>query len=154
MKCGRALPGANTIARFMTPAIRPNADSETTLMPRRLRILVADDEHDTVHTLMQLLRDEGHDTRGVYNGGAVMPALQSFDADVVVLDIAMPDASGWEVARDIRLRYGQPRPLLIAISGLYKQSAAQILGTMAGFNHYIAKPYDPAALLALINRAL
>ena len=122
-------------------------------MPRRLRILVADDEHDAVLTLLQLLGDEGHDTRGVYNGGDVMPALESFDADVVLLDIAMPDASGWDVARDIRLRYGEPRPLLIAISGLYKQSADQILGAMAGFNYYVAKPYDPAALLELISRA-
>ena len=118
-----------------------------------LRILVADDERDTVYTLMQLLRHDGHDTRGVYKGGDVMPLLESFDPDVVLLDIAMPDASGWDVARDIRRRYGERRPLLIAISGLYKQSADHILGTMAGFNHFVAKPYDPAALLRLISKA-
>jgi len=120
---------------------------------RSLRILVADDEYDTVLTLMQLLRDDGHDTRGVYNGGDVMQALETFDPDVVLLDIAMPDASGWDVARDIRQRYGERRPLLIAISGLYKQSADQILGTMAGFNHYLAKPYEPRVLLELISKA-
>jgi len=102
---------------------------------------------------MQLLRDDGHDTRGVYNGGDVMQALETFDPDVVLLDIAMPDASGWDVARDIRQRYGERRPLLIAISGLYKQSADQILGTMAGFNHYLAKPYEPRVLLELISKA-
>jgi DNA-binding response OmpR family regulator len=118
-----------------------------------LRILVADDARDTVFTLMQLLRDDGHDTRGVYKGGDVMPLLESFDPDVVLLDIAMPDASGWDVARDIRRRCGESRPLLIAISGLYKQSADQILGTMAGFNYFVAKPYDPAALLRLISKA-
>jgi len=138
----------------MMPAVRLDADSTPTSIPRRLRVLVADDEHDTVLTLMQLLRDEGHDTRGVYQGGEVMPALEIFDPDVVLLDIAMPDTSCWEVARDIRTRYGEPRPLLIAISGLYKQSAEQILGTMAGFNYYVAKPYDPAVLLDLISRAL
>ena len=118
-----------------------------------LRILVADDERDTVYTLMQLLRHDGHDTRGVYKGGDVMPALESFDPDVVLLDIAMPDESGWDVAREIRRRCGERRPLLIAISGLYKQSADHILGTMAGFNHFVAKPYDPAALLRLISKA-
>src|SRR5438094_102023 len=124
----------------MTRAVPLDTDSISTPTPRCLRVLIADDEHDTVLTLMQLLRDEGHDTRGVYRGGEVLPALESFDPDVVLLDIAMPDASGWEVARDIRLRYGELRPLLIAISGLYKQSAEQVLGTMAGFNYYIAKP--------------
>jgi len=102
---------------------------------------------------MQLLRDDGHDTRGVYKGRDVMPLLEIFDPDVVLLDIAMPDASGWDVARDIRQRYGESRPLLIAISGLYKQSADHILGTMAGFNYFVAKPYDPAALLRLISKA-
>jgi DNA-binding response OmpR family regulator len=104
-----------------------------------LRILVADDERDTVFTLMQLLRDDGYDTRGVHKGGDVMSLLESFDPDVVLLDI--------------RRRYGESRPLLIAISGLYKQSAEQILGTMAGFNYFVAKPYDPAALLRLISKA-
>ncbi|HYL26085.1 MAG TPA: response regulator [Burkholderiales bacterium] len=122
-------------------------------MTSPLRILVADDERDTVFTLMQLLRDDGHDTRGVYRGGDVMPLLESFDPDVVLLDIALPDASGWDVARNIRRRYGESRPLLIAISGLYKQSADQLLGTMAGFNYFLAKPYDPAALLRLISKA-
>ena len=118
--------------------------------PRRLRVLVVDDERDTVLTLMELLRDDGHETRGLYKPGEVMATMQAFDPDVVLVDIAMPEMSGWDVAREIRRSYGESRPLLIAISGLYKQSADQVLGKLAGFNHYIAKPYDPAVLLKLL----
>jgi DNA-binding response OmpR family regulator len=118
--------------------------------PRRLRVLVVDDERDTVLTLMELLRDEGHETHGLYKPREVMTTMQAFDPDVVLVDIAMPEMSGWDVAREIRRSYGESRPLLIAISGLYKQSADQILGKLAGFNHYIAKPYDPAVLLKLL----
>ena len=117
-------------------------------------MLIVDDERDTVLTLMELLRDEGHETRGLYKGTDVMAAMAAFDPDVVLLDIAMPERSGWEVAREIRQSCGLTRPLLIAISGVYKQAADQILGTLAGFNHYLAKPYDPSVLLKLLYGAV
>jgi len=117
----------------------------------RLRVLIADDERDTVLTLAQLLRDEGHLTRGVYRGAEVLAAIQDFDADVVLLDLAMPDRSGWELARAIRAQSGYERPVLIAISGIYRQSADRILGAMGEFDYYVAKPCDPAALLALLR---
>src|SRR5687768_5499502 len=86
---------------------------------RPLRILVADDERDTVLTLMMLLRDEGHEVRGVYTGRQVLEAVRGFDPDVVVLDIAMPDLSGWEVARTIRTHPDGRQRTLIGISGEY-----------------------------------
>jgi DNA-binding response OmpR family regulator len=118
--------------------------------PRQLRVLIADDERDTVLTLVQLLREEGHEVRGVYNGRDAVTAMSEFDPDAVLLDIAMPDMTGWDVAREIRRRYPGTRPVLIAISGQYKQAADKILGQMAGFDYYLAKPYDPNVLLALL----
>lgn len=120
--------------------------------PRALRIVVADDERDTVLTLMTLLRDEGHEVRGVYRGSDVLRTVDDFDPDAVLLDIAMPDLSGYEVAQQIRSRYGAIRPLLIAISGRYKQGSDKILAEIVGFNHHVAKPYEPGALLALLAR--
>jgi DNA-binding response OmpR family regulator len=120
-------------------------------MGRRLRILVADDERDTVLTLIELLREAGHEARGVYRGGDVLVAMRQFDPHVVFLDLAMPDRSGWDVAREIRATYGSRPPVLIAISGIYKQSAERILGTMGEFNYYLAKPCDPKRLLSLLR---
>lgn len=137
----------------MKPAVATSPERTPSQLPRRLRILVADDERDTVLTLMELLREEGHETRGVYKGTDVMAAMQAFDPDVVLLDISMPGMSGWEVARAIRAVHGEKRPLLIAVSGVYKLAADQILGFIAGFNHYLAKPYDPSVLLTLLGRA-
>jgi len=115
--------------------------------------LIADDERDTVLTLMALLREEGHETRGVHKGRDVLAMVRQFEPDVVLLDIAMPDATGWDVAREICEIYGDKRPMLIAISGVYNQSADRILGKMAGFDYYIANPYDPSVLLKLLNDA-
>jgi CheY-like chemotaxis protein len=137
----------------MTTTVRTDTETAEQRAKRALRVLVADDERDTVLTLLELLREEGHETHGVYDGNDVMPAIREFDPDVVLLDISMPGMIGWDVARKIRQVCGQERPLLIAISGVYKEAADQILGKLAGFNYYLAKPYDPSVLITLLRDA-
>jgi DNA-binding response OmpR family regulator len=119
--------------------------------PRSLRILVADDEPDSVTALKLLLNDEGHDVVTLSKGAEVLRKIEEFKPDAVVLDIAMPDMSGYEIAKEIRKRYGQITPLLIAITGRYKQASDKMLGQIVGFDHYLLKPYEPNELLALLR---
>ena len=119
--------------------------------PRSLRIIVADDEPDSVTALKLLLNDEGHDVIGLGKGTDVMRTIDEFRPHAVVLDIAMPDLSGYEVAKEIRKRFGVITPLLIAITGRYKQASDRMLGQIVGFDHYLLKPYQPGELLALLR---
>ena len=129
------------------PASYPGRYAE----PRSLRVIVVDDERDSVDTLTALLNDEGHEVRGLTRGKDVLDAVAEFNPDAVLLDIAMPDTSGYEVAKEIRRRYGEVKPMLIAISGRYKQASDKMLGQIVGFDHYLTKPYDPATLLSLLR---
>jgi DNA-binding response OmpR family regulator len=126
------------------------SDPDSRAAPRSLRVVVADDDRDSVLTLMMLLREEGHEVRGVYAGRQVLAAVRALEPDVVILDIAMPDLSGWEVARLIRDRLPR-RTMLIGVSGEYKHGVDRILSELVGFDHYLVKPYDPAALIRLIE---
>jgi len=117
---------------------------------RRLRILVADDERDQVMTLALLLADEGHEVREVYRGSEVLRVVRDFDPDVALIDIGMPGMTGYDAAREIRQVLGGTRPLLVAVTG-WKQSSDRILAKLAGFDHHLAKPFDPQALLTLIE---
>jgi CheY-like chemotaxis protein len=117
---------------------------------RRLRILVADDERDQAMTLALLLGDEGHDVREIYRGSEVLRAVRDFDPDVALIDIGMPGMTGYDAAREIRQVLGGTRPVLIAVTG-WKQSSDRILARLAGFDHHLAKPFEPEALLALIQ---
>src|SRR4051812_5373601 len=117
--------------------------------PRRLRVLIADDDRDTVVTLATILQDEGHEVREVYRGSEVLRMVRDFDPDVAMIDIGMPGMTGYDVAREVRQVYGNMRPLLIAVTG-WKQSSDRILAQLAGFNHHLAKPFDPRDLLELI----
>jgi DNA-binding response OmpR family regulator len=118
--------------------------------PRSLRILVADDERDTVLTLTMILKDEGHDVQGVYTGSRVLPLVREFDPDVALLDIALPEINGYEIAEEIRKYPRGQRVLLIGTSGRYKQGSDKILAELKGFDHYLVKPFNPAVLLALL----
>jgi len=115
------------------------------------RILVADDDADAVLMLSALLRDEGYQVRGVHHGAEVLDAVFNFAPDVVLLDIGMPKMSGYDVARTLRERYGSARPVLVAITGRAGDADRQ-QARAAGFEHHVAKPYEPKALLNLIGR--
>ena len=124
------------------------ASKAQTLTRRKLRILVVDDNPDSVITLAAVLRDEGHEVRSAYDGAQALAVAREFQPQAVLLDIAMPGGvSGWEVARQIRKTSGDAsRPFIIAISAKYKQSPEK----MAICNHFVTKPYDPNFLLALL----
>src|SRR5436190_7434168 len=128
------------------------SSDEPSALPNRLRVLIVDDERDTVATLMELIADEGYQVRGVYKARDALAAMNDFDPDVVLLDLALPDISGWEAARQIRTRYGEKRPVLIAITGRYKQPSDRLLGQLAGFDHQLEKPCNPHELIKLLAK--
>ena len=118
-------------------------------MMKEPRVLVADDDKDAVLSLTMLLREEGYAVRGVHRGSEVLQAVFNFAPDVVLLDIGMPQMSGYDVARTLRERYGSARPALIAVTGRGGETDRQ-QALAAGFEHHVAKPYEPHALLALL----
>jgi len=117
-----------------------------------LRVLIADDQRDLLMTASILLRSEGMAVETVERGTDVAPAVQSFNPDVVLLDIEMPDRSGLLVAVELAQRYGAQCPVLIALTG-HKTEAARRLTAKAGFSHHVTKPYDFDALVSLVQSA-
>jgi len=116
---------------------------------RPLRVLVADDNRDTVMMLGILLRSEGMVVRLTTKGAEVQDAVGEFRPDAVLLDIGMPDRSGLQVALDLSREYGPKCPVLIAVTG-HNSDAAKRLTAKSGFRHHVDKPYDPDALLRLV----
>lgn len=117
-----------------------------------LRILVADDDRDTVNTLATLLQDAGHTVYSVYSGVQVLPTVRFTRPDAVIVDIAIRGMSGYAVAQEIRHSFlDVRRPLLIGISGMWTSSADKLVAQQVGFDHYLDKPCDPAEVLKLLE---
>jgi CheY-like chemotaxis protein len=133
------------------PKVLPSHKEQTAqaIGRRSLRVLIADDDPDTVLTLEMVLRDEGHEIRGVYRGTDVLGTVRQFVPDAIFVDINMPDLNGYDVARAVRSKNGNV--LLVAISGVYKAEPDRLLAGMAGFDHFLSKPYQTTDVLRLLE---
>lgn len=105
------------------------------------RVLVADDDEDTLLTLTTLLRDEGYEARGVQCGADVLQAVFNFAPDVVLLDIGMPEVSGYDVARAIRREAWGRSMRLIALTG-WGQAEHRRRSLEVGFDEHLVKPVE------------
>lgn len=103
------------------------------------RILVVDDNRDAAVSLASALELKGAEVRVAYDGRAVLSALEEAPAEVVILDIGMPDLDGHEVARRIRARPDWHHIQLIAITGLGDPGVRQ-RSLEVGFHHHLVKP--------------
>lgn len=121
------------------------------------RILVVDDNADAASTLELLLEMQGFSVVSVGDGGSAIAAAIAHRPRVAILDIGLPDMTGYEVARRIRQasRDGAwpHRPLLIALTG-WGQARDRERAFEAGFDHHLTKPADPDKLAALVHEHL
>ena len=118
---------------------------------RALRIIVADDDPDTVNTLLVVLQDEGHEAVGVLDGGALLRETRKSKPDAVILDIGMPGLTGYDLARALRASYGGDCPMLIAVTA-YATTVDKLIGKDAGFDYHFGKPVLIDDLLAALSR--
>ena len=125
------------------PAEKPAAHS-----PRR-RVLVVDDNVDAASTLRMALELQGHDARAVFGGAEALAAMAQRDAEVVLLDLGMPQMDGFEVARRIRQLPGGRGVLLVALTG-WGQDQDRERTADAGFDEHLTKPVDAAQLSMLL----
>ncbi|HSB12335.1 MAG TPA: PAS domain S-box protein [Blastocatellia bacterium] len=124
-----------------------NADIDPRSPARR--ILVVDDNIDSIESLGLWLRLMGHDVRLVHEGLAAVEAAREYHPEVIVLDIGLPDIDGYQVARRLRQEPDLGGVLLIALTG-YGQDEDRQRCYDAGFDEHLIKPVDPASLEALL----
>jgi DNA-binding response OmpR family regulator len=137
----------------MQPNPQRQSGEERRDINRALRVLVADDDADTVQTLAALLELEGHAVRAVHTGDDVLPAIPIFRPDAIILDISIPGLSGYAVAQAVRHSFtDMRRPLMIAISGMWKQAGDRLVAQQVGFDHYLVKPCDPREVVQLLHK--
>ena len=94
-----------------------------------------------------LLRGDGHEVTVVRDGEEALRSFAAIDPDVVLLDLGMPQLSGFEVAR--RIRAESQAVLLVAITG-WGQTGDRARAAAAGFHHHLTKPLAYRELAELL----
>ena len=130
-------------------ADKPMADASTPppthTAPRRFKILVVDDNHDSALSLAMMLSIMGHDTRTAHDGESAVQTAEMFLPDVVLLDIGLPKLNGYEVAQRIREQSWGESMYLIAVTG-WGQDEDRQRSSEVGLNLHMVKPVEPSAL--------
>jgi CheY-like chemotaxis protein len=115
----------------------------------RRRILVVDDDLDTVHSAAMLLKEMGHEVQFAINGFAALDVARRFKPDLILLDIALPDFEGSDAARQLKWEPGLENTRIVAVSG-HGDAQRRQRAFDAGCEDYLIKPIDAAALERLI----
>ena len=115
-----------------------------------LRVVIVDDDRDTVNTLVWLLQTAAHEVVGCYAGQEAIDEACAKRAEVVIIDLAMPGLDGYEVARRLRRHDACNDALLIAVTG-YSDDEHRKLAREAGFDYYFVKPVHFATLCEVLE---
>ncbi len=142
--------GSEFVVRLPIMRQAPVPAPQTVLNSRNIRepsrrILIVDDNTDSVRTMAVLQTRRGHVTRTAFNGPDAVAAAGEFLPEAVLLDIGLPGMDGYEVARRLRKMPSLAGVFLVAMTG-YANPEDRLAAKEAGFDEHLAKPVDLDAL--------
>jgi signal transduction histidine kinase/ActR/RegA family two-component response regulator len=115
------------------------------------RVLVVDDHADSRELIRLVLHQAGADVHLAASAGEALAVLDTTDLDLVISDLSMPEADGYELIRRMRQRPGGTGLPAIALSA-YASAADRQRALEAGFDAHAAKPIDPVELIDLVSQ--
>lgn len=125
-------------------------DHETT---RKYRILVVEDEDNIAFALDYVMMREGYENDRISNGGEAMSRIRETRPDLVLLDVMLPDVSGYEICQDVRLD-----PALSDVKILMMTARGSAIerrkGLALGADGFISKPFELSELRQEVRRLL
>lgn len=117
-------------------------------------ILVVEDEAAIAETVLYALRSEGYAASHCLLGGQAVQQVQAGPVDLVVLDVGLPDLSGFEVCRRLRALPGAAAQVPVIFLTARNDELDRVLGLELGADDYMAKPFSPRELVARVRARL
>lgn len=116
----------------------------------KTKILVVDDDANISELIALYLQKEGYDTKEVYTGKKAVELYQTYQPNLVLLDVMLPEMDGYDVCKEIRKTSKTPIIMLTAKCDVFDK----VLGLELGADDYISKPFDPKELIARVKAVL
>lgn len=120
-------------------------------MPDKLpfagKIVVVDDEKEIADLMQLYLQNDGYEVHTFYNGTDTLAFLEKEEPDLAILDVMLPDISGFEILKRIREKYFFPVIMLTA----KVEDQDKIMGLTIGADDYITKPFNPLEVVARVK---
>lgn len=114
------------------------------------RLLIVDDEKETVETLKSILLKNGYEVSVAFDGQEALVKIREDNPDVILLDLVMPKLNGYEVLKEIREKYNDKwRPVIIISAKTELESVQKCYDFQA--DHYLTKPCSTDNILRAIE---
>lgn len=117
---------------------------------QKQKILIVDDDENIAELLSLYLTKECFETKMVYDGAQALEANETFEPDLILLDLMLPTIDGYEVCREVRKTSSVPIIMLSAKGETFDK----VLGLELGADDYIIKPFDSKELVARVKAVL
>ena len=117
-------------------------------MPKRLRVLIVEDQPGIAELMREMLILEGHTIVGVSEGSDVIQLVEALRPDVVTLDLNLPDVDGRDLLREITA--GESAPSVVVISAYLERLTAEERALAADV---VPKPFNVSRLIEAVHRA-
>lgn len=114
------------------------------------RILIVDDDPYIQELIHHLLLKEGFEVATAGNGREALDILDEFKADLVILDVMMPEMDGWELCKELSEHYEMPLLMLTAKG----ETAQKVKGFELGTDDYMVKPFEAIELVVRVKALL
>lgn len=119
-------------------------------MANKQKILIVDDDNNIAELISLYLTKECFETMIVNDGESALPAVESFQPNLILLDIMLPGMDGYQVCREVRSRLTLPIIMLSAKGEVFDK----VLGLELGADDYIEKPFDSKEMVARVKAVL
>ena len=116
-------------------------------MVTKQKILIVDDDENIAELISLYLTKECFDTKMVYNGEDALNAFDTYQPNLVLLDLMLPGIDGYQVCREIRAKSATPIIMLSAKGEVFDK----VLGLELGADDYILKPFDSKEMVARVR---
>ena len=114
------------------------------------KILVVDDQRNIVDIVKAYLEREGYKVIVAYDGRSALELARRQSPELIILDLMLPEISGWDVCRTLRKESEVPIIMLTARD----DTTDKIVGLELGADDYVTKPFDPKELVSRVNAVL
>lgn len=119
-------------------------------MATKQKILIVDDDENIAELISLYMTKECFETMMVHDGESALTAIDTFEPDLMLLDIMLPGMDGYQVCREVRNRMNLPIIMLSAKGEVFDK----VLGLELGADDYIEKPFDSKELVARVKAVL
>jgi DNA-binding response OmpR family regulator len=117
----------------------------------KIKILIVEDDPHILLGLEEILKSEGYDTASCNRGDEAVAAVAKFQPALIVLDVMLPGASGYDICKQLRVKKNAMPILMLTAKG---QEIDKVIGLDLGADDYVTKPFGVRELLARIQALL